>query len=66
MSDPEELVLLGGRVEPRHLLVDKEGVRDPDLVDVVRTNHQLARRTLQCFIRKIDKMFLVSSINLEY
>ena len=44
--DPEELVVLGGRVELGRLLVDKEGVRDPDEVDVVRPHHQLAHTAL--------------------
>ena len=42
VHDPEELVLCSGLVEQSDLLIDKESVRHPDLVDVVRTNHQLA------------------------
>ena len=38
---PEELVLRGGLVEQSDLLVDKECVRNPDLLDVLSTNNQL-------------------------
>ena len=46
MSDPEELVLLGGHMEVCSLLIDKERVRDPDLLDVVGSHHQLRHTTL--------------------
>ena len=37
----EELVLRGGLVEGGDLLVDEEGVRDPDEPDVLCSNHEL-------------------------
>ena len=37
---------LRGGVELGHLLVDEECVRDPDLLDVVSTHHQLAHLRL--------------------
>ena len=37
---------LRGGVELGHLLVDEESVRDPDLLDVVSTHHQLAHLRL--------------------
>ena len=37
---------LCGGVELGHLLVDEESVRDPDLLDVVSTHHQLAHLRL--------------------
>ena len=39
VGDPQELVLLRGGVEVSRLLVDEEGVRHPDLLDVVRRHH---------------------------
>ena len=41
VHDPQELVLRGGLVEQSDLLVDKECVRNPDLLDVLSTNNQL-------------------------
>ena len=48
MCDPEELVLLGGHVEVGRLLVDKEGVGHPDLVDVVGRHDKLSDSVLKC------------------
>ena len=36
---PKELILLGGNVEVGSLLVNKESVRDPDLLYVVSSHH---------------------------
>ena len=44
---PEELVLLGGHVEVGRLLVDKEGVGHPDLVDVVGRHDKLGDSVLK-------------------
>ena len=41
LRDPQELVLRGRLVEGGHLLVDEEGVGDPDEADVLRPHHQL-------------------------
>ena len=41
LRDPQELVLRGRLVEGGDLLVDEEGVGDPDEPDVLRPHHQL-------------------------
>ena len=43
VHDPQELVLSGGLVEQRDLLIDKERVRDPDQSDVLRTNNYITQ-----------------------
>ena len=46
VGDPQELVLLGRHVEVGSLLIDKEGVGNPDLIDVVRSNNKLGNSVL--------------------
>ena len=58
MSDSEELILLGGGVEPGYLLIDEEGVRNPDLLDVVCSNHQLTNISLNIIRLIIDDINL--------
>ena len=41
VHDSQELVLRGGLVEQCDLLVDKECVRNPDLLDVLSSNNKL-------------------------
>ena len=43
MQNSQELVLGGGLVEVGSLLVDKEGVRNPDQLDVVGAHHKLLK-----------------------
>ena len=50
MGDPEELVLLGRLVEVGGLLVDKEGVWNPDLTNVVCSYNQLGDSILRNII----------------
>ena len=52
VSDSEKLVVLGGGVELRRLLVNKECVWDPDEVDVVSANNKLVNSRLKFYIRK--------------
>ena len=47
VGDPQELVLLGRLVEVGSLLVDKEGVRNPDLTNVVCSYNQLGDSILR-------------------
>ena len=60
VHDPQELVLCGGGVEQRDLLVDKEGVRNPDQFDVLRTNHChcLFYITVRKFKEKMNQNYL--------
>ena len=46
MHDPQELVLRGGLVEQSDLLVDKECVRNPDLLDVLSSNNEFLQINL--------------------
>ena len=46
VHDPQELVLRGGLVEQSDLLVDKECVRNPDLLDVLSSNNELLQINL--------------------
>ena len=46
MGDPQELVLLGRHVEVGSLLIDKERVRNPDLVDVIGSDNKLGNSIL--------------------
>ena len=46
VHDPEELVLRGGLVEQSYLLVDKECVRNPDLLDVLSSYNELLQINL--------------------
>ena len=41
VHDPQELVLRGGLVEQSNLLIDKERVRNPYLLDVLCSNNKL-------------------------
>ena len=53
VGDPQELVLLGRHVEVGSLLVDKECVRDPDLIDVISRNNKLGHSVLNYVIVKV-------------
>ena len=53
VGDPQKLVLLGRHVEVGSLLIDKEGVRNPDLVDVVSSNNKLGNSVLNYVIVKV-------------
>ena len=50
---PQELVLLGCHVEVGSLFIDKECVRNPDLVDVVSGNNKLGNSVLNYVIVKV-------------
>ena len=46
VCDPQELVLLGRHMEVGSLLIDKERVRNPDLVDVIGSDNKLGNSVL--------------------
>ena len=41
VGDPQELVLLGRHMEVGSLLINKEGVWNPDLLDIICSHNQL-------------------------
>ena len=62
----EELVLRGGLVEQSDLLVDKEGVRNPDLLDVLCSNNKLLQINLSVKSQSENTDFLnIANISLS-
>ena len=57
----EELVLRGGLVEQSDLLVDKEGVRNPDLLDVLCSNNKLLQINLS--VKSQSEKQIFSTLN---
>ena len=46
VGDPQKLVLLGRHMEVGSLLIDKEGVWNPDLLDIICGHNQLCDAVL--------------------
>ena len=53
MEDSQELIFSCGNVEVGSLLIDKECVRDPDLIDVISRNNKLGNSVLNYVIVKV-------------
>ena len=58
VGDPQKLVLLGRHMEVGSLLIDKEGVRNPDLLDIICGHNQLCDAILGKE-EDLDKLFKV-------
>ena len=58
MHYSQELVLCGGLVEQSDLLIDKEGVRNPDELDVLCSNNKLFQINLSVKSQSENTYFL--------